>query len=95
MRDREELKRAGRDLRPTVQVGRSGFTNAVESEIDSQLERNELIKVKVLRSMGPASVWEGQLMKCISRLGASLIERKGGTVIIHRPRGSGPKKAPT
>jgi len=94
MRDREELKRAGRDLRPTVQVGRSGFTKAVESEIDSQLERNELIKVKVLRSMGPASGWEDQLMGCVSRLGAFIVERKGGTVIIHRPSGSGPRKGP-
>ncbi|MGA1822536.1 MAG: YhbY family RNA-binding protein [Thermoplasmatota archaeon] len=86
MKNINDLKRTGMDLKPAMLVGKSGITEGIENEIDSQLERTELIKVKFLRSAGPSSSWKDDIEALIGRIGAKLIEIKGGTVLIYRPK---------
>ncbi|MFW3145960.1 MAG: YhbY family RNA-binding protein [Thermoplasmatota archaeon] len=82
--DVKDLKIKGMSLRPTVQVGKSGLTETVIKEIDSQLEKRELVKVKMLQSMGPSSGWKDDVPRIAEELKASVVEIKGGTILLHR-----------
>ena len=86
--DRNELRRTGTSLKPTLQVGKSGFDDSITRELDSQLEKRELVKMKVLRSMGPASGWRKDLEEMVRSLKAELVEVRGGTVLVHRKKGT-------
>jgi len=82
--DVKELKVRGTSLKATVQVGKSGLTETIVKEINEQLEKRELVKVKMLQSMGPSKSWKEDVMKMVGRLGATLVEIKGGTVLLYR-----------
>lgn len=82
--DRQRLKAVGMEMKATIQVGKNGVTDTVEKEIDKQLEVNDLIKVKMLRSMGPSKYWKEDMLSLAKRIGAQVIEIKGGTVLLYR-----------
>jgi len=82
--DVKELKVRGASLKATVQVGKSGLTEAIVKEINEQLEKRELVKVKMLQSMGPSRSWKDDAVLMAGRLGATLVEIKGGTVLLYR-----------
>jgi RNA-binding protein len=82
--DRKELKIEGMSLNPTVQVGKSGLTDAIIKEIDEQLEKREFIKIKMLKSMGPSKYWKDDVTEMVGKLKAELIEIKGGTILLYR-----------
>ena len=82
--DKRQLKIRGMSIKPTVQVGKSGLTDAIVKEIDEQLEKREFIKVKMLQSMGPSKGWKEDLLEIVEKLKAELIEIKGGTVLLYR-----------
>ena len=90
MMSKNDLKKKGIALKPTIQVGKTGFSKSIEEELCSQLENKGLVKLKVLQSMGPSSVWREELEKMVSSIPAQLIEIKGGTALIYK-RGGGPK----
>ncbi|MGA1866302.1 MAG: YhbY family RNA-binding protein [Thermoplasmatota archaeon] len=82
--DKKALKVKGMSLKATVQVGKSGLTEAVVKELDEQLEKRELVKVKMMNAMGPSRNWKDDVEKIVGRLGADLLEIKGGTVLLYR-----------
>lgn len=90
MMTKNDLKKRGTVLKPTIQVGKTGFSKSIEDELRSQLEKKGLVKLKVLQSMGPSSVWREDLEKIVLSVSAQLIEIKGGTALIYK-RGGGPK----
>ena len=81
MADIKDLRRKGMDLKPTIQVGKSGLTEGILNEIDSQLEKTELVKIKFPKSAGPTSYWKNDVEALIKRIKATLVEIKGGTVL--------------
>jgi RNA-binding protein len=84
MIDKRGLKVVGMSMKPTLQVGKSGLTDAILHEIDEQLEKSEFIKIKMLQSMGPSKHWKEELLGVVERLKAELIEIKGGTILLYR-----------
>ncbi len=82
--ERSELIRKGHSIKPTVIVGKAGLTENMDSEIRAQLENRELIKVKMLRSMGPSSVWKGDIEDLAHRIKATVVEIKGGTILLFK-----------
>ncbi len=89
--ERSELIRKGHSIKPTVIVGKSGLTENMDSEIRAQLEDRELIKVKMLRSMGPPSGWKEDIEDLAHRIKATVVEIKGGTILLFK-RSSKKKK---
>ena len=88
LRTKNELKKTGVSLKPTIQVGKTGFGDSIREELRSQLEKKELVKLKVLQSMGPSRYWMEDLKAMVESLNATLIEVKGGTALIYK-KGSG------
>jgi RNA-binding protein len=80
------LKAEGQGIDATVHVGKGGLTQGVVDELDSQLRRHRLVKVRVQRG----AVGEGreakdaQARELADRLDAELVERRGHTVLLYR-----------
>ena len=89
--ERSELIRKGHSIKPTVIVGKAGLTENMELEIRAQLENRELIKVKMLGSMGPSSAWKDDIESLSQRIKATVVEIKGGTILLFK-RSSKKKK---
>lgn len=84
--DKKRLKSRAMEMKSTLQVGKFGLNEKIRSELDNQLEANELIKVKFLQSAGPVSEWKEDLEAMVKDLGATLIEIKGKTAVVYRKK---------
>ena len=82
--EKKDLKIRGMELKATVQVGKNGLNPSIEKEIDEQLDKRDLIKVKMLQSMGPSSYWKEDIISLAERLSAQVVEIKGGTILLYR-----------
>jgi RNA-binding protein len=83
---RKRLRAEGQRIDATVNLGRGGLTDGVVEELDSQLKRHHLVKVRVQRgALGsdPAAK-DAQAEELAQRLGAEMVERRGHTVLLYR-----------
>jgi RNA-binding protein len=83
---RNRLKAEGQRIEATVNLGKGGLSEGVVEELDAQLKRHHLVKVRVQRgALGsdPAAK-DAQADELASRLGAELVERRGHTVLLFR-----------
>lgn len=80
-----ELKAQGQKLTATLQVGKQGVTDAIAHELSEQLERTDLVKVKLLQS-ARAEVDRKDLARDLGELaGATLVEVRGNVALYFRP----------
>jgi RNA-binding protein len=92
---KRRLRADGQGLQATVHVGRGGVDEGLVAEMDAQLKRHHLVKVRIQRgAAGGDRQAEGDLAEdLVSALGAELVERRGHTVLIYRrgkpPTGTG------
>ena len=78
----EELRKKAHDLDVTVWVGKAGIESVVE-ELSDQLQENELVKVKFLRSARGTDSTEELAETLAERTGADLFETRGNTAVYH------------
>ncbi len=83
---RNRLRSEGQGLGPTVNVGKGGITDGVLEELDAQLRRNHLVKVRIQRTAVGADkdAKDAQALEMAQHLGAELVERRGHTVLLYR-----------
>jgi RNA-binding protein len=87
--DKEQKKRLrseGQALDATVNIGKAGVTEGVMEELDTQLRRNHLVKVRLQRSAVGEDKQEKdiQATELAALLSAELVERRGHTVLLYR-----------
>lgn len=79
-RDILEFGTRAQQLKPTVFVGKEGVTSRVVHELSKQLDKNKLVKAKLLQSV------EGDVEDTASELaraaGAVLVETRGRTAVF-------------
>jgi RNA-binding protein len=80
------VKRSLREASATVHVGKDGASNEVLKEIEKQLDKNKMVKVKILKTG-----LKGEEAKQIATLTAeqtesSLVEVRGHTFMLYRRR---------
>ncbi|MFB6132433.1 MAG: YhbY family RNA-binding protein [Halanaeroarchaeum sp.] len=78
----EELRKKAQDLDVTVWVGKAGI-ESVGDELADQLENNELVKVKFLRSARGSDSTEELAESLGDLVDAALIETRGNTAVYH------------
>jgi len=85
---RRRLRAEGQRISATVSLGKDGLTAGVISELDDQLKRHHLVKVRVQRSAvaGGPGAKDDQADELAEKLGAELVERRGNTVLLYRRR---------
>ena len=79
---RHELK----EEKPTIHVGKEGFTEQSGKEIDKQLSQNKMVKVKILKSAIQTETAKAIATKAAEQTGAALVEVRGHVFILYRRR---------
>jgi len=77
---RHELK----DEKPTVWVGKDGLTPPLLGEIENQLEKKKMLKIKILKSALQQDTAQTIASKAAEQTGASLVEIRGHVFILYR-----------
>jgi len=83
---RRFVRRALCNSRPTIRVGKDGPSGDLVKEIERQLDKNEMVKVKILKS----AIAEQEAKEIASRIaeqtGSSLVELRGHTLMLYKRR---------
>ena len=74
-----ELKKIGQTVEVTLQVGKAGVTDALVTELYTQLEDHHLVKVRMMKG----EVREGAV-ELAKRTGAELVEVRGKTALFYK-----------
>lgn len=86
---RLRIKRGMSAEKPTVWIGKSGAAPRIMDEISRQLERKEVVKVRVLKSALKEEVTE-MAAKIAEETGAALIDVRGHTFVLYKPQEGSP-----
>lgn len=81
--ERRELRAHGQLLSDMAVIGHHGITDAVKSEIDGQLTRHQLIKIRATETDRKArkALFEQAAESCA----AALVSTVGRTALLYRP----------
>lgn len=80
-----QLKKMAHHLKPVVQIGKKGLSEALFKEIDEALLAHELIKVQLSPLF--KSNWEDMLIEIVRLTESHHIDTIGNIVILFRKRG--------
>jgi RNA-binding protein len=88
-KQKSHLRALAHKLKPVVQIGHHGLTEAVLSALDIALERHELIKVKI---SGDAELEAAELGPEVEKATKSQVAQIiGHTLVVYRRREKDPK----
>lgn len=85
------LRSLGHKLKPVVIIGGNGYTEAVRAELESSIQRHELMKVRV--SVGECGARDSAITQLCSDIGAMLVQRIGNIALIYRRNSHKPRIA--
>jgi RNA-binding protein len=88
-KQRRYLRGLGHHLEPVIQVGKEGLTEGLVGALDAALEQHELIKVRLLESVGADRRDVGAALAEAAE--AELAQVLGRTVLLYRRRAKDPK----
>ena len=80
------MKHALRNESATVRIGKDGVSDQVLKEIDKQLQKNKMVKVKVLSSALGAEETNHIASNMAEQIGAYLVEVRGHTFMLFKRR---------
>jgi RNA-binding protein len=73
-----------KEEKPTVWVGKDGFTPQLLGEIEKQLEKNKMLKIRILKSALQQETAQTIASKAAEQAGAALVEVRGHVFILYR-----------
>jgi len=85
-RMKRRIKREFSEEKPTVRIGKGGVSAEAINEVDRQLEKREVVKVKILRSALQAEKAKEIAAEIAEKTGSTLIEVRGHTLTLYRRR---------
>lgn len=71
--------------KPTVCVGKNGASKEALGEIDKQLKRKEIVKIRILKTALAHEEAEQIAMKIAEQTETSLVEVRGHTFMLYKP----------
>jgi len=72
-----------KDEKPTIWVGKDGLTPQLSSEIEKQLNKNKMLKVRILKSALQQETAKTIATKAAEDAGAALVEVRGQVFILY------------
>ena len=85
-RMKRHVKHVLKEEKPTIHIGKEGLTAQSVNEIDKQLEKNKMVKVKILQSALQEENAKAIGAKAAEQSCASLVEVRGHVFILYRRR---------
>jgi RNA-binding protein len=73
-----------KDENPTIWIGKDGLTPQLSGEIEKQLEKKKMLKIKILKSALQQETAKDIASKAAEQAGASLVEVRGHVFILYR-----------
>ncbi|MEM3578256.1 MAG: YhbY family RNA-binding protein [Candidatus Bathyarchaeia archaeon] len=90
---KRRIKRELSMEKPTIWIGKGGASSEIIMEIGKQLDKNEMVKVKILKSALEKGTAKQIASKIAGMAEASLIEVRGHTFILYKRKSKvAPKK---
>lgn len=83
---KRRVKRRLSSEKPTIGIGKSGASEQLLKEIEKQLEKEETVKVKILKSALDEDEAKQIASRIVEQTTATLVEAKGHTFMLYRPR---------
>ena len=83
---RRRIKRELGSEKPTIWVGKNGVTTEIIDEICRQLEKREMVKIKMLKSALRNEEAKAVASKITQQTGANLINVRGHTIMLYKRR---------
>ncbi|MBI4510446.1 MAG: ribosome assembly RNA-binding protein YhbY [Deltaproteobacteria bacterium] len=88
-KQRRYLRALGHDLRPVVQLGKEGLTDAMAAAVDAALATHELVKIKIGQG---ASIDRHDAAEDLAvRTRSEVAQILGKTILLYRPHPEEPK----
>jgi len=81
---KRRIKRRLSGERPTIWVGKNGVSEDLLKEIEKQLKKKEMVKVKILRSALSENEARQIALKVSEQTDASLVEVRGHTFMLYK-----------
>jgi RNA-binding protein len=73
-----------KDEKPTIWIGKEGLTPQISNEIEKQLDKHKMVKVKILRSALQTETAKIIASEAAEQAGAALVEVRGHVFILYR-----------
>lgn len=87
---KHELKEEG----PTIWVGKEGLTPGVAAQVENQLQRTKMVKIRILKSALLSDTAKAIATRTAEQVGAALVEVRGHVFILYRRRKKQPAPQP-
>lgn len=87
---RHELKEEG----PTIWVGKDGLTPGVAAQVENQLQRTKMVKIRILKSALASDTAKDIATRTAEQVDAALVEIRGHVFILYRRRKKQPDVTP-
>jgi putative YhbY family RNA-binding protein len=83
---KRRIKRELSAERPTIWIGKNGMSKEILAEIDSQLERTEMVKAKILTTALGETKAKAIAAEIAQKTDSLLVEVRGHTFILYRKK---------
>ncbi len=80
--ERIKLRSLASTIKPTIWVGKEGFSENVLKQIDEELFNHELIKISLQENVSPLSEFE--LTEMAVKLGAEVVTTIGRKIVLYK-----------
>jgi len=81
---KRRIKRRLSAEKPTIWVGKSGVSHELLKEIEKQLDKKEMVKVKILKSALEGNEAKQIASRIAEHTEALLVERRGHTFMLYK-----------
>ena len=83
---KRRIKRELGAEKPTIWVGKEGATPKIINEVSRQLEKKEMVKVRILKSALREEEAKDLASKIAEQTESTLVEVRGHTLLLYKPR---------
>lgn len=83
---KRHIKYKLKDENPTIWIGKEGLTPQLSNEIEKQLEKKKMLKIRILKSALEHETAQAIAAKAAEQTGATLVEVRGHVFLIYRRR---------
>ncbi len=86
VRMKRRIKRRLSGEKPTVWIGKNRVSQELLSEIEKQLDKREMVKIKILKSALQEDEAKQIASRIVKQTDASLVEIRGHTFMLYKHR---------
>ena len=83
-RMKRHVRHVLKDEKPTIWIGKEGYTPQLSGEIEKQLDKNKMVKVRILPSALQTGTAKAIAARAAEEAAAALVEVRGHVFILYR-----------